>query len=190
MDTLLLALRVIVSLGAVVLLLWLVARRVAKGEGGLRGLKARGAADPLRVVARRGVGQKASVVVVETAGQRFLLGVTEHGVNVLHTAEVPASPDPATEFASTLAAAGEAASEVPLVAVPRDSTVSELPLRGRRRDPLRAEGEADGSDGDRQVSDVASFRTVPGTGSALDGSVFSTATWKQAGAAIRKGLMG
>ena len=38
---------------------------------------------------RQSVGQKASVVVVDTDGKRFLLGVTEHGINVLHTSDVP-----------------------------------------------------------------------------------------------------
>ena len=83
MDTLLLALRVVLSLGAVVAVLWLVQRRVTRTTRG------RGAADPLKVVARRGLGQKASVVVVDTGGQRFVLGVTEHAVNVLHTSEAP-----------------------------------------------------------------------------------------------------
>jgi len=84
MDTLLLALRVVLSLGAVVGVLWLVQRRVTRTS------RTRGTADPLTVVARRGLGQKASVVVVDTGGQRFVLGVTEHNVNVLHTSEAPA----------------------------------------------------------------------------------------------------
>ena len=84
MDTLLLALRVVLSLGAVVGVLWLVQRRVTRTTRG------RGTGDPLKVVARRGLGQKASVVVVDTGGQRFVLGVTEHAVNVLHSSEAPA----------------------------------------------------------------------------------------------------
>jgi len=87
MDTLLLALRVVLSLGAVVAVLWLVQRRVTRNTRG------RGTADPVKVVARRGLGQKASVVVVDTGGQRFVLGVTEHSVNVLHSAEAPDDGD-------------------------------------------------------------------------------------------------
>jgi flagellar protein FliO/FliZ len=31
------------------------------------------------------------VLLVDTDGQRFLLGVTEHGINVLHSSEAPAA---------------------------------------------------------------------------------------------------
>lgn len=106
-----LALRVLLALGAVVGVLWFVQKRVTGHQ-----LKTR-AGDPLNVVARRGVGAKASVVIIETGGQRFLLGVTEQSVNVLHTADAPA-PVPAAVpvpaggvqvFADTLAKAREAA---------------------------------------------------------------------------------
>ncbi|MFI5085906.1 MAG: FliO/MopB family protein [Actinomycetales bacterium] len=167
MDTLLLVLRVVLSLGAVVLLLWLVARRLAKSGGGLPG---RGrTADPLRVVARRGVGQKASVVVLETGGQRFLLGVTEHGINVLHTAEAEAEPD----FALSMAAAR--AGVEPLLDGPTTADVTELPLRSRRR-----------TAGPGPVG-PAGLRE---SGSPLEGSILSPATWKQAAGTIRKGLLG
>jgi flagellar protein FliO/FliZ len=90
MDTLMLAVRVLLSLGAVVALLWLIQRRAtAVQRGALPG-------DVLTVVSRRGLGQKSAVVVVETDGKRFLLGVTEHSVNVLHTSEAP-EPVPAAE---------------------------------------------------------------------------------------------
>ena len=78
-----LAVRVILSLGAVVALLWIIQRRVAGPKRGAR------TGDVLNVVSRRGLGQKSAVVVVETDGKRFLLGVTEHSVNVLHTSDAP-----------------------------------------------------------------------------------------------------
>jgi flagellar protein FliO/FliZ len=83
MDTLMLAVRVLLSLGAVVALLWLIQRRAAAVHRGKL------PEDVLTVVSRRGLGQKSAVVVVETDGKRFLLGVTEHSVNVLHTSEAP-----------------------------------------------------------------------------------------------------
>lgn len=109
MDVLTLALRVVLSLGFVVLLLWYIQRRVSRTQHGAR------AGDPLVIVSRRGLGQKSSVVVVETDGKRFLLGVTEQSVNVLHTSEAPApEPDavrsPGTVFALKLAAATGAGS--------------------------------------------------------------------------------
>jgi flagellar protein FliO/FliZ len=89
-----LAVRVILSLGAVVALLWIIQRRVAGSQRGPR------TGDVLNVVSRRGLGQKSAVVVVETDGKRFLLGVTEHSVNVLHTSDAPvaeAEAEPAPE---------------------------------------------------------------------------------------------
>lgn len=87
MDTLLLAARVVVSLVAVFGLMWLVQRKVRTGGAATR-------AKALSVVARQSVGQKASVVLVDTDGKRFMLGVTEHGISVLHTGEAPAVPEP------------------------------------------------------------------------------------------------
>ena len=89
MDALILGLRVFVALGAVLGLMWLLQRRLGKGTGRRRADRA------LTIVSRQSVGQKASVVVVDAAGQRFLLGVTEHAVNVLHTGDIPAEAEDA-----------------------------------------------------------------------------------------------
>ena len=104
METLFVALRVLLSLGAVLALLWLLQRRFARGGVG-SSAKARAANNPA-VVGRQSVGSKANVVVVEHDGRRFLLGVTEHGVNVLHSSEIEPVPglDPDL-FARELAAA-------------------------------------------------------------------------------------
>jgi flagellar protein FliO/FliZ len=148
-DALTLVLRVVLSLAFVVLVLWYIQKRVSKGPRGTR------AGDPLTIVSRRGLGQKSSVVIVETDGKRFMLGVTEQSVSVLYTSDAPA-PEPAAApstgkvFALKLAAATGAEGEgIPPV------------RRHRQRQP-----------------------------SPLDGSVLSPGTWKQAGAAIRKGLLG
>ncbi len=83
MDAVLLVLRVVLSLGAVVAVLWLVQRRLTRTSRSGAG------AEPLVIISRRGLGQKASVVLVDTGGKRFLLGVTEQCVNVLHTDDAP-----------------------------------------------------------------------------------------------------
>jgi flagellar protein FliO/FliZ len=77
-DTIFLALRVIVSLGAVLGALWFGHRWVTKGRPGLR-LQAKA----ISVAARQGLGAKAGVAIVEADGRRYLLGVTEHAVTVL-----------------------------------------------------------------------------------------------------------
>lgn len=100
MDTLLLVLRVALSLAVVVVLLWMAQKRWSKGSRAAVG------AD-LAVVSRRSVGQKASVVVVDADGRRFLLGVTEHSINVLHDGPAP-EPVPVDEpaFDQSMRAAG------------------------------------------------------------------------------------
>jgi flagellar biogenesis protein FliO len=84
-DTVFLALRVIVSLGAVFGALWAGHRWITKGRPGLR-LQAKA----ISVAARQGLGAKAGVAIVEADGRRYLLGVTEHSVTVLDRLDGPA----------------------------------------------------------------------------------------------------
>jgi flagellar protein FliO/FliZ len=115
MDVLTLALRVVLSLAFVMVLLWYIQRRVSRTQRRAR------AGDPLTIVSRRGLGQKSSVVVVETDGKRFLLGVTEQSVNVLHTSDAPApeldaAASPGKVFALKLAeATGTEGEDLPSV---------------------------------------------------------------------------
>jgi len=123
MDGLLQGLRVLVSLAVVFGLLWYLARRM-RGRGGA----ARRTAS-VRVLGRAGLGAKAQLVVVEAEGRRMVLGVTEHGVSVLHDADAPPVEEaPAAESAPRLA---------PVVHLPSfDSLLSRTqwtaPRRGRR----------------------------------------------------------
>ena len=91
MDTLFVALRVLVVLGVIVGVLWFVQRRVTKGRSGR---SRRGNA--VSVVGRQGIGPKASVVVVDVDGDRFVLGVTERQVSVLHSGRRPQEADAET----------------------------------------------------------------------------------------------
>lgn len=105
MDAFLLVVRVGLALTVVLVLLWMAQKRFSQGPR-------QGSQPAVEVLTRRAVGQKASVVVVESAGQRFLLGVTEHSINVIHTSEAPLpgpEADPATDtaFEEVLKAAGE-----------------------------------------------------------------------------------
>ncbi|MET1088183.1 MAG: flagellar biosynthetic protein FliO [Arthrobacter sp.] len=86
MDMLILGLRVVLSLAVVLGLVWVIQRRFGSGTGSA-------GVNPVAVVGRRGVGTKASVVVVETEGKRFVLGVTEAAITLIHSGEAaPASP--------------------------------------------------------------------------------------------------
>ena len=88
MDTLFVGLRVVLSLGVVLALLYVLQKRIVKG-----GRAGRQAAQ-VTVVARQGIGAKASVVVVDVEGERLVLGVTESSVTVLAASEAPAAPAP------------------------------------------------------------------------------------------------
>lgn len=131
MDVFALALRVIFSLGVVLAVLWFVQRRYARATG-LRGK----AADPISVVSRRGIGQKAAIVVVDMGGKRFMLGVTDQAVNVLHSEDAPAA-EPATETAA------QAFSRT-LAAVPGGEAVND-PATPRRHRKAQAPGLLEGS---------------------------------------------
>ena len=113
MDDLLVALRMIVALAAVLGLLLFLSRRLqkasAKGGNPLSGLvpqklgrvtglaparRATGRGgrqrqEKITVVARSGLGARAQLVVAEFGGIRYVLGVTDHGINVVDTQEAP-----------------------------------------------------------------------------------------------------
>ena len=189
MDALILGLRVFVALGAVLGLMWLLQRRLGKGTGRRRADRA------LTIVSRQSVGQKASVVVVDASGQRFLLGVTEHAVNVLHTGEIPADAEEAAapearrgagEFARVLSGFG------PLHG--GQSAFEELPVEGNdgsagsdagnaplsRRSTLHRDSHARGPGLRGNASGAAGHAP-------LHGSILAGSTWKQAAAALRSG---
>lgn len=157
-DSAVMALRVLVSLGVVLGLLWWLQRRL------IRGRASTGAEAPIRVLSRQVISPKASVVVLETGGQRFLLGVTEASVNVLHTSDaVEEAPDAA--FAASLDSAsheGAAGAGSPEAGFP--AADGALP---RRRDTRRG-GPAQGE-------------------SMLNGSILSPDTWRQSAAFLRRG---
>ncbi|GAA1442062.1 FliO/MopB family protein [Leifsonia poae] len=166
MDTVFVALRVLVVLGVIVTVLWYVQRRVTKGKRGAR----RGNA--VTVVGRQGVGAKASVVVVDVDGTRFVLGVTERAVNVLHSGDRPVD------------------AEVTRLAPVRQTFAKSL---DRVEEPAVVEGEAVSVSGavkpgtsDRQDADYLSAHGRASVfDEALKGSILSPATWRQASSAVR-----
>lgn len=138
MDTLFVGLRVVLSLGVVLALLYVLQKRIVKG-----GRAGRQAAQ-VKVVARQGIGAKASVVVVDVEGERLVLGVTDASVTVLAAADRPVEPvalelvpapaaaparaatpaqAPAPSFAAVLSAhRGDATGAVPTPEAPRRVT--------------------------------------------------------------------
>ncbi|GAB2458189.1 flagellar protein FliO/FliZ [Conyzicola lurida] len=150
METVVVGLRVALSLGVVLALLWFLHRRIT------RGAKQRGPAAAIAVLGKQAVGQKASVVVVDADGMRFVLGVTENNVTVLHSAESPEAVAPVVTPAAAFADV--------LTAVP-SATVTNLK-------PTAAASTA---------KDLEAALVKPG---ALNGSILSPATWRQAASAL------
>lgn len=194
-------LRVAVSLGVVLALMWVLHRRATKG--GLGAAKARGRRSAaIEVVGRQGIGGKASVVVVDVEGERLVLGVSEQSVSLLRSAPTPApelaivtgpvvlpteprTPAPATtadRFRAELERQGHATTGLP-AGTPTASatgtatdTATGTAATGTTVTPLamRPRGSA------RRPA-----RTVVPTAQQLQGSVLSADTWRQAAAALR-----
>lgn len=175
METVFIALRVLVVLAVIIMVLWYVQRRVTKGRGAARRNNA------VSVVGRQGIGPKASVVVVDVDGNRFVLGVTERQVSVLHTGERPHDADvrplkPVRKtFAKELPGAEETAPTLTMEA-------ATAPATARTTSNTSSTSTTD----TRQDAD---FLTAQGRASlfdeALKGSILSPATWRQASSAVR-----
>jgi len=174
-DTLVVALRVVLSLGAVFGLLWYLQRRLIKGG------RTKLPANLVTVVGRANVGQKASVVVVNVDGQRLILGVTEHAVTVLHGSQIPIDDAASETHAAAIQAPVEVSATVfarslhsatgVTVSAASDSTLAPTLAAPRAFRPRRKGGQLPKS--------AATAR--------LAGSILSPATWTQAAAALRNG---
>ena len=180
METVVLALRVALSLGVVLALLWVLQKRVARGRGGLLGTRRE---STVTVVARQGVGAKASVVVVDVEGERLVLGVTEASISVLAAAE---APQPVEE--PSLAPVARLVPAEPhddpfaqVLARQADPALDALPLRprGAARSAAVRRGPA------REVRRDVDLRERGRAARALDGSILSPDTWRQAAAVLR-----
>ncbi|WIB12632.1 flagellar biosynthetic protein FliO [Curtobacterium sp. MCPF17_052] len=133
----------------------------------------------LEVVARQGIGGKASVVVVDVDGERLVLGVAEHGVTLLTSGQAPAP---------------ELTIVTGPVALPTaDAFRAELDRQDEGRSGLQSEAVTD-TDTDaaeslplRPRGRRAAPRTnaVVPTATQLQGSVLSADTWRQAASALR-----
>ncbi|GAA2747450.1 hypothetical protein GCM10009868_37000 [Terrabacter aerolatus] len=183
MDSLVLGLRVIVSLGAVFGLMWLLQRRLRAGNPGLR-------ARVLSVVARQNVGPKASVVVVDTDGRRFLLGVTEHGISVLHTSEAPTPEVPA---APSVTPARTSAADLVGLAVPEPDPTHDAVADDTEPTLAPSGAGEEGAPATRAAARQASFEaelrreTAQQATAQPAGSVLEPATWRLAAQALRSG---
>jgi flagellar protein FliO/FliZ len=155
-ETLELTLRVVLALAVVFGLLWVVQRKVA-------GNKRTQTVAPIQVLGRQRVSPKASVVMIEADGKRFVLGVTDQAVTVVHAETTSATPvelssdNPADAFARSM----RTVTDVAAPALAEDDAPLLRPRRATRA--TRAT---------RAASPIA-------------GSILSPATWKQTRDAFR-----
>ena len=181
MDTVVVALRVVLSLAVVLGLLWVLQRRLTRGAGARTN-------NLVTVVGRQGLGQKASVVVVDVDGRRFVLGVTEQSISVLHDAETDqGAVEPsrsvqagtgndrsAVAFARSLHAASGGPTLVPpaptVTATAAHAPAAHTIDAAATEPPLTFRPRRDRSAGGR-----------------LGGSILSPSTWQQTAALLRPG---
>ncbi|WEO78990.1 flagellar biosynthetic protein FliO [Cryobacterium sp. SO2] len=154
MDAVVVVLRVVLSLAVVLGLLWVLQRRLGRGSGAR-------ATNVVTVVGRQGLGQKASVVVVDVDGRRFVLGVTEQSISVLHGSE------PAPAALAAVPATSATAFERSLHAA---TTGDDVTAQSEPEPPLAFRPRRDRSHPPR-----------------LAGSILSPSTWQQTAAMLRQG---
>ena len=173
MDTVLVALRVALSLAAVLGLLWVLQRKLTKGSLGGR------TPNLVTVVGRQGLGQKASVVVVDIEGRRFVLGVTEQSVSVLHGGEAP------TDAAASPAVTIHPAAEHPV----HRSAHAAHDFARELDDATQVAARADAGRDEATLTPPLILRPRRDrvSPSRLGGSILSPATWQQTAAALRQG---
>lgn len=175
MDTssLLLGLRVLLSLAAVFGLLWYAGRRLS-GTGTVR----RSRATAVSVVGRQSLGGKTGVALVEVGGRRLLLGVSEHGVNLLTEVDMP---EPETAPARTERV--ELDPEL-LESVLPDALPELLPTGVAARAASAAGGVTPTL---TPLSTPAARKpAVPKPRNPLEGSILDAATWRQAVVAVQE----
>jgi flagellar protein FliO/FliZ len=167
MDTLFVGLRVVVSLGAVLAVIWYAHRRITKGAGLTRSDR------PITIVGRQSLSQKSSVVIIEADGKRLLLGVTDSTITVLSETEARIAHIP-----NETADVGDGSAH--------DPSQPELSARTFARH-LAASSTSPSIGTPTNTGAPASPQALPASHGLLRGSILSAETWKLSFAALRQG---
>lgn len=162
METLFLVLRVAVSLGVVLAVIWFAHRRISANRARTRTQQL------VTVVARQSLAPKASMVVVDADGRRLMLGVTEHGVTVLSDRATPGPP--------ALDESAEAAAFAELVEANRPA------FNLASKSSANSAGSASGPIAHHSPT------LTPATHGMRRGTILSAETWKRSFAGVKEGL--
>lgn len=176
MDTVFIALRVLVVLGVIVALLWYVQRRLTKGKGGRHARRG----NAVTVVGRQGVGSKASVVVVDVDGTRFVLGVTERAVNVLHSGDRPV--DLQAEVTQLNPVRKTFATSIKST---ENQNQNDNQYQNDNENQARTQDASSGEQSRQDAEYLNAQQRASVFDEALKGSILSPATWRQASSAVR-----
>jgi flagellar protein FliO/FliZ len=186
-ETIFLALRVVVALGAVFGALLFAHRWITKGRPGSQPRNRQ-----ISVVARQGLGAKAGVAVVDAGGRRYLLGVTEHAVTVLDTlgpAEAPTG-EPSLVAAQPITAAERSGRFEQEMRTVTEAIRVQGAITYTRPHPVAAPAPAPAFPSRRAMRDAEQAAAAPrrpeARGGVLAGSVLSAATWRQTIDALKK----
>ncbi len=142
-------------------LLWFLQRRFTRKTTRRRD------AEAITVLGRQSLGAKAQLVVVQTADARYVLGVTEHGVNVVD--KLATVETAAVETGAVETGAADAAEEAD--AQPQSGSSFDSILAGASAAPAHAP----------ELRRRVRHRNDP-----LRGSIISPETWRQTAEAFRR----
>ncbi|WNM27416.1 flagellar biosynthetic protein FliO [Demequina capsici] len=168
MDSLLLVLRVGLSLAAVLGLLWWLSRRMQARVG----VKRR---ESLNILGRQQLSRRSGVALIEAAGHRIVVGYGDEGVTFLHDAgempeEAPAAV-PAARVEVDLADVDATG------AAPREATISELRVPDASARPV---APVHVRSTPARTADARRHR------SPLEGSILAPDTWRKAVATVQE----
>ena len=188
MDTLFVGLRVVVSLGAVLAVIWYAHRRITKGQSLTK------SARPITIVGRQSLSQKSSVVIIEADGKRLLLGVTDSTITVLSETEARTAHIPDELRSVDRVSADQINGDgMPLGTSPRDRSTIDPSTLGERAFArhLAAAAAQSTTTSTSQLTDrvavPATPPSLPAPHGLLRGSILSAETWKLSFAALRQG---
>ncbi|WP_250448480.1 flagellar biosynthetic protein FliO [Actinotalea sp. C106] len=181
MDTssLVLGLRVLLSLAVVLGLLWFLARRLS----GTKAVRRR--ATDLAVIGKQSLGGKTGLALVEVGGRRLLLGVSEQGVNLLTEVDMPVEPPAPVALLlnedDEAVDAGAGAERTPLDPAAIERLVAEVPSDVSSLTPHATDGvELSPS------TPAARMPAVPKQRSPLEGSILDATIWRRAMVAVQE----
>jgi flagellar protein FliO/FliZ len=170
MASVILLLRVMLSLACVLGLIWFAGRKLS-GTAGVR----RQRSVPLTVLGRQSLGKGAGIALVEVAGRVLLLGVGEQGVRVLTEIEVPVLEVPAGLTAGAVVGANaELREEIDL-----DALDGLAGFADRMASPARPGAPAEGLARLAGLAGLSASVSARESG-ALHGSIMSRGTWRRA----------